>query len=387
MPNPGLRWEKTNTAEAGLDLSFFENRLNANFTYYNRLTSDKYADFSLPSTTGFSSIKNNNGKFRNSGIEIELSGKILQTKDWKWDIAGNISFNKNKVVALPDNGLELNRQNGQQIYTGEKFTNDKGEIESTLKWVGGYQEGQEPGVMVVYQSEGIYRSWDEIPGDLVVTSGNYFGKKMYGPEAWKKLTKAEQKNALPIVPGDMKWKDINNDGIIDAYDQVVAGNTTPHWIGGFNTTLRWKNLQLYGRFDFALGYWIYDHTMPEIFLACAQGTYNTTTDVFDTWSEENPNAKYPRYAYADVLTNANYARNSTMFAYKGNYLAIREISLSYSLPTIWANKAFCQKVDVSITGQNLGYITSAKVATPEVSNAGSGYALPRTLLFGLNVTF
>ena len=76
-----------------------------------------------------------------------------------------------------------------------------------------------------------------------------------------------------------------------------------------------------------------------------------------------------------------------MFAYKGNYLAIREISLTYSLPELWAKKVFCQKVDVSITGQNLGYITSANVATPEVSSAGSGYALPRTLLFGLNVTF
>ncbi|UVQ17308.1 hypothetical protein NXX88_11135 [Bacteroides fragilis] len=60
----------------------------------------------------------------------------------------------------------------------------------------------------------------------------------------------------------MKWKDINGDKIIDSYDQVVAGNTSPHWIGGFNTTLRWKNFQLYGRFDFALDYWIYDHTLP-----------------------------------------------------------------------------------------------------------------------------
>lgn len=74
----------------------FENRLNANFTYYNRLTSDKYANLSLPSTTGFSSIKNNNGKFRNSGVEIELSGKIIQAKDWSWDLGGNISFNKTK---------------------------------------------------------------------------------------------------------------------------------------------------------------------------------------------------------------------------------------------------------------------------------------------------
>lgn len=387
LPNPGLRWEKTKTAEVGLDLSFFDNRLNANFTFYNRLTSDKYADFSLPSTTGFSSIKNNNGEFRNRGLEIELSGKIINTKDWSLNVSGNISYNKNKVISLPKNGIERNRQGGQQIYTGEKFVNEEGEIEYVKRWVGGTQVGMEPGVMVVYKSEGIYRSWDEIPGDLVITSGNYFGKKMYGPEAWKNLTKEEQKNALPIMPGDMKWKDINGDRVIDQYDQVLLGNTTPHWTGGFNTTLRWKNFQLYGRFDFALDYWIYDHTRPEIFLACAQGTYNTTTDVYNTWSEENPNAKYPRYAYADVLTNANYARNSTMFAYKGNYLAIRELSLSYSLPEMWAKKVFCQKVNVSITGQNLGYITSAKVASPEVSNAGAGYALPRTLLFGLNVTF
>lgn len=387
LPNPGLRWEKTKTAEVGLDLSFFDNRLNANFTFYNRLTSDKYADFSLPSTTGFSSIKNNNGEFRNRGLEVELSGKIIKTKDWSWNVSGNISYNKNKVISLPDNGIARNRQGGQEIYTGEKKTNEKGEIEYMKRWVGGTQVGMEPGVMVVYQSQGVYRSWDEIPGDLVITSGNYYGKKMYGPEAWKNLTKAEQKNALPIMPGDMKWKDINGDRIIDQYDQVLLGNTTPHWTGGFNTTLRWKNFQLYGRFDFALDYWIYDHTTPEIFLACAQGTYNTTTDVYDTWSEENPNAKYPRYAYADVLTNANYARNSTMFAYKGNYLAIRELSLTYSLPELWAKKVFCQKVDVSITGQNLGYITSANVASPEVSNAGAGYALPRTLLFGLNVTF
>lgn len=387
LPNPGLRWEKTKTAEVGLDLSFFDNRLNANFTFYNRLTSDKYANFSLPSTTGFSSIKNNNGEFRNRGLEIELSGKIIDTKDWKWSMSGNISYNKNKVISLPDNGLERNRQGGQQIYTGESFVNDKGEVEYVKRWVNATQEGMEPGMMVVYKSDGIYRSWEEIPGDLVITSGNYYGKKMYGPEAWKKLTKAEQKNALPIMPGDMKWRDINGDNVIDQYDQVVAGNTTPHWTGGFNTTLRWKNFQLYGRFDFALDYWIYDHTTPEIFLACAQGTYNTTTDVYDTWSEDNVNAKYPRYAYADLLTNANYARNSTMFAYKGNYLAIRELSLTYSLPEMWAKKVFCQKVDVSITGQNLGYITSANVATPEVSSAGSGYALPRTLLFGLNVTF
>ena len=106
LPNPNLRWEKTATFEVGADLSFFANRLNTNLTYYNRLTSDKYAALSFPTSTGFSSVTNNNGEFRNQGIEIELSGKIIDSKDWTWSASGNIAFNKNKIVSLPDNGMK-----------------------------------------------------------------------------------------------------------------------------------------------------------------------------------------------------------------------------------------------------------------------------------------
>ncbi|MCS2220807.1 hypothetical protein NXX68_00135 [Bacteroides fragilis] len=135
------------------------------------------------------------------------------------------------------------------------------------------------------------------------------------------MSDAEKAKALQIEPGDVKWKDINNDGTIDTFDPDSNREYDSSWFGGFNTTLTWKGLTLYGRFDFALDYWIYDNTTPW-FLGCMQGGYNTTTDVFNTWSEENPNAKYPRYVWADQLGTANYYRASTMFAYKGNYLAI-----------------------------------------------------------------
>ncbi|MCS3285113.1 TonB-dependent receptor [Bacteroides fragilis] len=95
---------KTRTTEVGLDLSFFDNRLNANFTYYNRLTMDKYADLSLPTTTGFSSVRIMGEISVIIGIEMELSGTILKIKDWTWKMGGNISYNKNKVVTLTDNG-------------------------------------------------------------------------------------------------------------------------------------------------------------------------------------------------------------------------------------------------------------------------------------------
>lgn len=386
LSNPNLRWEKTATFEVGADLSFFANRLNTNLTYYNRLTSDKYAALSFPTSTGFSSVTNNNGEFRNQGIEIELSGKIIDSKDWTWSASGNIAFNKNKIVSLPDNGMERNRINAFQVYTGNG---------DEKKWVGGQQEGQEPGILYLYQADGIYRSYDEIPANLV---RKYGSRTYYGPEAWNKLT-AEQQNAttnFPIQPGDTKFHDVNGDDVIDEFDKVKVGATSPRWTGGFNTTLRWKNFQLYGRFDYALGFWLYENSGTQSttpwFMGCYQGTYNTPTMYYDTWSESNPNAKYPRYLFADQNGKNNYIA-STMFAYRGDYLAIREISLSYSLPESVAKMLKMQRAEVSITGQNLGYITGAKnVGSPEANPkdngaVGQGYSLPRTILFGVNLTF
>ena len=252
LPNPSLRWEKTASFDIGLNVGLLDGRLNLDIDYYNRLTSDKYADLTLPSTTGFSSIRNNNGKLRNRGIELQLSGKIMETRDFTWDASLNITYNKNKIIALPYNKEPRNRQEGQQVYTGRKIANpETGVFEDEKVWVGGFQEGMEYGVLVGYQAEGIYQSMDDIPGDLVVKSGNAQGKYQYGPDAWKRLSAAEQAKGVEIKPGDMKWKDVNGDGMIDQYDQVVIGNTTPRWFGGFNTTMSWKGLSLYARFDFA----------------------------------------------------------------------------------------------------------------------------------------
>jgi TonB-linked outer membrane protein, SusC/RagA family/TonB-dependent outer membrane receptor, SusC/RagA subfamily, signature region len=388
LPNPGLRWEKSKTFEVGLDLSFFENRLNANLTYYNRLTEDKYANLSLPSTTGFSSIRNNNGKFRNRGIELELSGDIIRKKDFTWSASANIAYNKNIIVALPDNGLLNNRQGGTEVYTGKK--NPDGTYETIF--VGGYQEGQEPGIFATYIYDGIYKSVDEIPGNLVDQSGsNAYGQKMYGPDAWAALTAAQKRSAREIVPGDVRWKDINGDGIIDSKDRKVIGNLTPRWIGGLNTTLSYKGLSLYARVDFGLDFWTYDRATPW-FLGCMQGTYAPTTDVFDTWTPENPNAKYPRYVFADQLGTGNYFRYTSQFAYKGDYLALRELSLSYQLPSSILEKIKCKGLELSVSGQNLGYLKKAPIATPETGispaiASGIGYGLPRIILFGVNLTF
>lgn len=383
VPNPSLRWEKTRTFEVGLDLSYLENKYYSNITFYDRLTSDKFATYSFPISSGISGIRTNNGQFRNTGVELELGAKPIQTKDWNFSMDMKLSYNKNKIVKLPDNGLLYNRQGGAQIYTGNG---------NELIWIGGYQEGQEPGILYGFQADGIYKDASEIPANMKVMPYSFQGgttRTLYGKDNWAAMTEAQKiaSKGFPIMPGDVKWKDVNGDNVIDDYDQVKIGNTTPHWMGGFNTNLSYKNLSLYMGLDFALDFWVMDYRLPWI-MGNMQGTYAPSKEVKETWTPENPSAKYPNYMWADQLGKGNY-RNSTLFAYKGDYLSFRQISLTYSFPQAWINRAKIQRLDLSVTGQNLGYLTAAKKMTnPEEGGiVDAGYGLPRTLSFGLNVTF
>ena len=388
LPNPAMRWEKSYTFETGFDLGFLNNKYILNFTYYNRHTQDKFAEITLPSHSGASSFLSNNGEIQNQGFELELTANLLRTKDWKLTFSMNTAYNKNKIVSLPYNGLPNNMQDAYQVYTGRKLADGSYE----KKWVGGLQEGREYGVIYAFKSEGLYRSESEIPGNLIdrstYTENGADAKVLYGPEAWAKLSDAEKMKGLPIQPGDVKWKDVNGDGVIDDYDRVKLGNTIPHWTGGFNVNTSWKGLTLNCRFDYALGFWVHDWKTPWI-MGNMQGTFNSILLVKDTWSEDNPNGKYPVYGWADFLGKRNYDRISDINCYRGNYLAVREINLSYSLPKSLIQKLGMSKVDFSVTAQNLGYITAAKnMASPEygVSQNG-GYPLPRSGVFGLNVTF
>lgn len=388
LPNPAMRWEKSYMFETGFDLGFLNNKYILNFTYYNRHTQDKFAEITLPSHSGASSFLSNNGEIQNQGFELELTANLLRTKDWKLTFSMNTAYNKNKIVSLPYNGLPNNMQDAYQVYTGRKLADGSYE----KKWVGGLQEGREYGVIYAFKSEGLYRSESEIPGNLIdrstYTENGADAKVLYGPEAWAKLSDAEKMKGLPIQPGDVKWKDVNGDGVIDDYDRVKLGNTIPHWTGGFNVNTSWKGLTLNCRFDYALGFWVHDWKTPWI-MGNMQGTFNSISLVKDTWSEDNPNGKYPVYGWADFLGKRNYDRISDINCYRGNYLAVREINLSYSLPKSLIQKLGMSKVDFSVTAQNLGYITAAKnMASPEygVSQNG-GYPLPRSVVFGLNVTF
>lgn len=381
LPNPYLTWETSRTIEGGFDLGFLNNRLTTNLTYYVRNTYDKFANITVPSTSGITSVTSNNGEMQNKGVEIEVNYRLLDTKDWKANINFNTAYSVNKIISLPNNGLDRNRQNAFQVYTGN------GE---ERMWVGGYQEGQRPGDVYMFVAEGIYKDQSEIPSNLIdITSGNNGsnGRPLYGgAEGYNKLDAKQKANALPITPGDVKWKDINGDGVIDNFDMEKVGNFNPKWTGGFNPSVSWRNLTLYSRFDFALDFIVADTRTPWI-MGNMQGTYNTIENTKQTWSRDNVDGIYPIYTWADQLGKRNYARPTSMFVYSGNYLAFRELGLSYRLPKTLLQKISMTGLEFSVTGQNLGYWTKAKhIFSPEKPENWGGYPLPRTVIFGINLS-
>ncbi|MDE5687562.1 MAG: SusC/RagA family TonB-linked outer membrane protein [Paramuribaculum sp.] len=389
LPNPNLKWERVRTGEVALDLGFLQNRINFSATYYNRLTMDKYANLSLPPTTGFSSIINNNGKYRNQGVEFDLSTTILRTRDFSWTLGANMTYNSNTIVELPDNGLPNNRQNGTQVYTG------KGD---EMHYVGGYQEGQNPYQRVMKRVVGMVRTQADIDalGDYIDIATNQ-NTGVYANEAGRQKLIAmgySRGKLIQLQPGSFIFKDINGDNVIDIHDQEVVGHSDVSWSGGFNTTLSWKGLSLYASFDMGFGFKVYDSNMS-FWLAEGQGAMSFPKQVTNTWSPDKPSAKYPRVVWADQYGCDSYVSTNSFFCQDGNYLACRELSLSYQLPESICRKFKSQGLTLSVTGQNLGYIKSCTIPLPDNTTywtggtAGNGgtYNIPRSVIFGLNVSF
>lgn len=389
LQNPDLKWEKTRTFEVGLDLGFLNNRFNLGLTYYNRLTMDKYSSMSLPSTTGFSSVVYNNGQYRNQGLEVDFQGTLLRTRDFQWTLNANITYNKNTIVKLPNNGLPNNRQGGTEVYTGNG---------DETHFVGGYQEGQTPGSFVGYGVVRMARTQADIDalGDYIDRATTN-GAGVYATEAGRqRLLQLGYKanNLVQLMPGDFIYEDRNGDNTIDTKDRKVLGNLTPKWTGGFNTTITWKGLSLYARFDMGFGFQVYESNVA-FWLGEGQGAMSFNDAVRDTWTPDNPDATYPRVCWASQFGTDNYIRTNSFFTQSGNYLACRELQLSYQLPKWLCQKVATQGITVSVTGQNLGYIKSCTIPLPDNTTYTSGntagyggtYNVPRTVLFGLKASF
>ena len=267
------------------------------------------------------------------------------------------------------------------------------------KWIGGYGEGGRLDELYGYPQQFIFKSMAEIK-QYANTRIDEIGKT-YGPGMADQLipgtnkTYAETAGWKALAPGDVCWEDINEDGVINSLDRKVLGHSTPNVTGGFSTTLAYKGLSLYARFDYALGHKIWNERKAAS-MAQGQGEFNNITEVKKMWSEDNPNSDYPMFTYADQLNKRNIFRDnygdelSSRFLENGNYLALREITLSYTLPKSIVSTIGMQGASVNVTGQNLFYITNYTGSMPEPRSTGVDYGTyptPKTLLFGISLTF
>lgn len=243
------------------------------------------------------------------------------------------------------------------------------------------------------------RSWADVEamGDYIDISRTVSGNvPIYANESGLEKLRALglAGNAVRLQPGDLVWRDRNGDNKIEAMDRFDLGNMTPHWTGGFNTSLSYKGFTLYGRFDMGWGFTVYDGAYGWA-MGGGQGAFNFMTDVTKTWTPENPNAELPRWTDASNMGTDNWCRTSDLIAKSGAYLACRELSLSYELPENLCSKFRCQGLTLSVTGQNLGYLKKTTLPLPDNTTYTSGstggwggtYNLPLSVIFGLNISF
>lgn len=361
LPTLDLKWERSTTFNIGLDVSFLEDRLSLIADYYIKDVEDKIAGLTLPYWTGFSSILTNNGTFRNKGIELQINADIVRKEDLSWSVGATLYHNKSFVVKLPENDNELNRQGGTQIYNPAT-----GEIE----WVGGLQEGKRVGLdqVVTYVQDYVY-------ADQAAVDEHAGREDVNLPDPLKRY------------PGDVAWVDINNDNVINSFDRKVIGRSTPDLIGGFTSNLTYKNFNLYVKTDFATGHIINNHIRVKG-LAQTQGNLNQPVEVLNSWTPDNTNTDLPRFIFVDAQRNyLRGASGSTRVWEKGDYLALREVTLSYTFDKdIFKDKI--KSLQVYLTGSNLHYFKSYSGDTPEEGGFQPGeFPVPKTYTLGVSLTF
>lgn len=370
LPLLDLKWERSTTLNFGLDLGLFDNRVTVIGDYFIRDVEDKLADLTLPLWTGFSGITTNNGTLRNKGLELQVNADVVKTSDFNWNLGLTYNRVRNFAHQLPENGVDKNRQGGTEIYDPKT---------GGTKYVGGLQEGERVGydVITAYVFDGVYQTQADID------------------EHAGRIVEFATKKDVRFL-GDARWKDLNGDNVINNLDRVVIGRRTPKFTGGLTSDCSYKNFSLFVKTDFAVGHYIINGRRVKG-IAQTQGNQNGPLEIRDSWTTENPTSNIPIFTLVDRQRNhlagggdqGSMTSSSSRMWEKGDYLALREVTLSYDFNQELLKNVF-QDLRIYVSGSNLAYFNGFSGSSPEESGDGIDYGrfpLPRTITFGLNVTF
>lgn len=350
--NPDIKWEETAMTNVGIDFMAFTNRLSLTADYYVKNTKDILLTVPIPiSSGGANDPIRNAGKIRNNGFEFNLGWMDQPNPDISYGINLIGSFNKNKVIAMgSESGSIKGGSTNQNITTSETKAGYP---------IGGYW---------LISTAGYFNSQEEV--DAYAKDG-------------KKIQPAAE-------PGDIKFVDANNDGVINDDDRVFQGSPFPDFTFALNGNMRYKNFDLSIGLQGVLGNKIYNATRQTL-EDVTKGS-NFLASCLDYWTPENKNASHPRLTWDDP--NRNTRAESDRYLENGSYLRLRSVQLGYTFPQTWFKGAI-QHARVYINAENLFTITSYSGYSPDVNADNANYRgfdnfiypTNRTFMLGLNVTF
>lgn len=344
MGNKDITWETGGNFNIGVDFDLFKGRLSGTVEYFYRKTSNMLFSFPLPISFGYTSYYANVGDMRNSGVELELQGDVIRTKDFAWNIGLNLTHYKNKVTYLPEERKTM-----------------------TVDGVDGYSSGN------LYYGEGISL--------YTFHMQQYAGVDENGESLWYKNVKDENGNPTGERTTTNNYSDA---------DYYLCGSALPDLYGGFNTSLSYKGFDFSVDFAYQLGGKVYDGDYASSMGSPAGGSSNGTAfhkDLLNAWSSTNTSSNIPRLQYGDSYS----ASSSDRFLTSASYLSLQNINFGYTLPSQLTRHIGIEKLRIYFAADNVWIWTKRQGLDPRQSMLGestaSYYAPIRSISGGLTVTF
>ncbi|PRY89157.1 SusC/RagA family TonB-linked outer membrane protein [Mongoliibacter ruber] len=344
IPNPDLRWEKTNQVNISLEMGFFEDRVFFEAAAYYKTTQDLLLPLDLPRSTGYSTILQNIGSVENKGLELAITSNNLSGR-LKWVTNANITFNRNTVVALGP---------------GETFrlAPDTGDGHLQIANSSILQVGSPVGSFFGMVTDGIYQVGDEIlPGS------SSFGT---------------------VGPGDIRYVDVNGDGVVNNNDRAIIGNPQPKFFFGINNNFNYKNFDLSILMNGTYGNDVWNVNSHELYRN--DGATNNVREVLNRWTPENPSNEWPSSRTRPFVLSDRHIEDAS-------FLRIRNVTFGYTFPA--TNINWLRSFRFYMQGQNLFTFTNYSGFDPEVNSLGQNpigigidrgtFPMARTFIMGVNI--
>jgi TonB-linked SusC/RagA family outer membrane protein len=345
IANPDLTWEKAVQYDLGFDFALLESRITGSFDYFNKETTDLLVSIPQPLNTGFAGQVQNLGGIRNQGFELTLSWDVIRGKDFNWNLSGNMSTLKNEVLNIGDRG---------DIIRGD---------------------------------------FAQIPGFSIITPGqpleSYYGYIVDG--IWQ--TGDDFTTTLDKVkPGDLKFRDMNDDKTINGLDRTIIGDPIPDFTWGLTSNTKYKNFSLDIVMQGVEGVDKLNANLANSMFPNNFRQNRIAEPLLNRWTPENPTNKYPSFVNP-LASGGTSALINTLTVEDASYIRLQSVRLGYNVPV--ERSGVFKKLSVYVTGQNLFTITNYLGTDPAANASGSNtsavdfnaYPVPRTYMVGVNVEF